>query len=180
MASNYGARPPPRTSKLWNTFNRKPCLITDAPWYVPNVVIRNDLQIPTIKEITLLSYKYSAGLNMHPNHLVTQLSNPPAFRRLRKLLPSDLPYRFTQNTFVILYLMAQSTIRSCVNIPDMCSTNFICKCGVYEPATPATFRLVSYCPNHYATTCQCEMSVPALRVFSALRKLLLQLLLQNV
>jgi hypothetical protein len=36
--------------------------------------------------------------NMHPKHLVTQLSNPPAFRRLRKLLPSDLPYRFTQNT----------------------------------------------------------------------------------
>jgi hypothetical protein len=31
-------------------------LITDAPWYVPNSVIRNDLQIPTIKEeITGLS-----------------------------------------------------------------------------------------------------------------------------
>jgi hypothetical protein len=74
-------------------------LITDAPWYVPNAVIRNDLQIPTIKEeITRLSSKYSAGLNTHPNHLVTQLSNTPAFRRLRKLLPSDLPYRFTQNT----------------------------------------------------------------------------------
>jgi hypothetical protein len=71
------------------------CLITDAPWYVPNAVIRNDLQIPTIKEeITRLS----AGLYTHPNHLVTQLLNPPAFRRLRKLLPSDLPYRFTQNT----------------------------------------------------------------------------------
>jgi hypothetical protein len=39
-------------------------LITDAPRYVPNVVIRNDLQIPTIKEeITRFSSKYSAGLN---------------------------------------------------------------------------------------------------------------------
>jgi hypothetical protein len=74
-------------------------LVTDAPWYVPNAVIRNDLQIPTIKEkIIRLSSKYSAGLNTHSNHLVTQLSNPPAFRRLRKLLPSDLPHRFTQNT----------------------------------------------------------------------------------
>jgi hypothetical protein len=74
-------------------------LITDALWYVLNAVIRNDLQIPTIKEeITRLNIKYSAGINTHPNHLVTQLSNPPAFRRLRKLLPSDLPYRFTQNT----------------------------------------------------------------------------------
>jgi hypothetical protein len=74
-------------------------LITNAPRYVPNAVIWNYLQIPTIKEeITRLSSKYSAELNTHPNHLVTQLSNPPAFRRLRKLLPSDLPYRFTQNT----------------------------------------------------------------------------------
>jgi hypothetical protein len=72
-------------------------LITDAAWYVPNAVIRNDLQIPTIKEeLTRLSYKYGAGLNTHPNHLVTQLSNPPAFQRLRKLLPSNLPYRFTE------------------------------------------------------------------------------------
>jgi hypothetical protein len=62
-------------------------------------MVRNDLQIPTIKEeITRLSYKYSAGLNTHPNHPVTQLSNLPAFRRLRKIMPSDLPYRFTQNT----------------------------------------------------------------------------------
>jgi hypothetical protein len=77
-------------------------LITDAPWYVPNAVIRTDLQIPTIKEeIIGLSSKYSAGLNMHPNHLVTQLSNPPAFQRLRKLLPSDLPYKFTQSTYII-------------------------------------------------------------------------------
>jgi hypothetical protein len=74
-------------------------LITDAPWYVTNVVIQNDLQIPTIiEEITRLSSKYSTGLNTHPNHLVTQLSNPPTFQRLRKLLPSHLPYRFTQNT----------------------------------------------------------------------------------
>jgi hypothetical protein len=25
-------------------------LIVDAPWYVPNTVIRRDLQIPTVKE----------------------------------------------------------------------------------------------------------------------------------
>jgi hypothetical protein len=81
-------------------------LITDAPWYVPNAVIRNGTQIPTIKEeITRLSSKYSTGLNTHlvssNNHLVTKLSNPPAFRRLRKLLASDLPYRFTQNTQIL-------------------------------------------------------------------------------
>jgi hypothetical protein len=50
------------------------------------------------QEITRLSSEYSAGLNTHPNHLVTQLSNSSAFWRLRKLLPSDLPYRFTETT----------------------------------------------------------------------------------
>jgi hypothetical protein len=25
-------------------------MIVDAPWYVPNAVIRRDLQIPTVKE----------------------------------------------------------------------------------------------------------------------------------
>jgi hypothetical protein len=85
--------------------------ITDAPWYVPNAVIRNDLQIPTIKEeITRVSSKYSAGLNTHPNHLVTQLSNQPTFRRLRKLLPSDLPYRFTQNTEIITKVFKYSRL----------------------------------------------------------------------
>jgi hypothetical protein len=70
----------------------------------PKCLIRNHLQAPAIKEeITRLSSKYSAGLNTHPNHLATQLSNPPAFRRLRKLLPSDLPYRFTQNTQIVTY-----------------------------------------------------------------------------
>jgi hypothetical protein len=54
-------------------------LITDAPWYVPNAVIRNDLQIPTIKEeTTRLSSKYSAGLNTHPNHSETK--ETPAIR----------------------------------------------------------------------------------------------------
>jgi hypothetical protein len=41
--------------------------------------------------------KWRALVNSVLN-IVTQLSNPPSFRRLRKLLPSDLPYRFTGNT----------------------------------------------------------------------------------
>jgi hypothetical protein len=39
-----------------------------APWYVPNTVIRRDLQIPTVKEeIRRCSSQYSARLNAHPN-----------------------------------------------------------------------------------------------------------------
>jgi hypothetical protein len=43
-------------------------MIADAPWYVPNTVIRRDLQIPTFKEeIRRYSSQYSARLSAHPN-----------------------------------------------------------------------------------------------------------------
>jgi hypothetical protein len=71
-------------------------LITDAPWHVPNAIIRRDLQVPFVKEqIRRLSSPYSAAPCTHPNLLVTQLSKPSAFRRLRRHLPFDLPHIFT-------------------------------------------------------------------------------------
>jgi hypothetical protein len=45
-------------------------MIVDAPWYVPNAVIRRDLQIPTVKEeIRRYSSQYSAPLSTYPNDL---------------------------------------------------------------------------------------------------------------
>jgi hypothetical protein len=44
-------------------------LITDAPWYVPNAIIRRDLQVPSVKdEIRRLSAQYNAGLRTHPSN----------------------------------------------------------------------------------------------------------------
>jgi hypothetical protein len=69
-------------------------MITDAPWYVPNTVIRKDLQIPTVKhEIRRYSYSYSKRISVHPNKLILNLQEPPETRRLRKNLPIDLPTR---------------------------------------------------------------------------------------
>jgi hypothetical protein len=49
-------------------------MITDAPWYVPNTVIRKDLQIPKVKhEISRYSYRYSKRLSVHPNELILNL-----------------------------------------------------------------------------------------------------------
>jgi hypothetical protein len=45
-----------------------------APRYVPNTIIRRDLQIPTVKEeIRRYSSQYSARLNAHPNGLIVNL-----------------------------------------------------------------------------------------------------------
>jgi hypothetical protein len=72
-------------------------MIVVAPWYVPNTVIRRDLQIPTVKEeIRRYSSQYSARLSAHRNDLirVVMLVELPDNRRLRRHLPNDLPTRF--------------------------------------------------------------------------------------
>jgi hypothetical protein len=58
-------------------------MIVDAPWYVPNMVIRRDLQIPTVKEeLYRYSSQYSAHLSTHPNDLTVNLMKLPDNRRL--------------------------------------------------------------------------------------------------
>jgi hypothetical protein len=70
-------------------------MIVDAHWYVPNMVIRRDLQIPTVKEeIRRYTSQYSARLSAHPNDLIVNLIELPDNRRLRRHLPIDLPTRF--------------------------------------------------------------------------------------
>jgi hypothetical protein len=70
-------------------------MIVDAPWYVPNMVIRRDLQIPMVKEeIRRYSSQYSARLNAHPNDLIVNLMELSDNRQLQRYLPNDLPTRF--------------------------------------------------------------------------------------
>jgi hypothetical protein len=66
-------------------------MITYAPWYVPNMVLRQDLQITSVKEeIHRFRTQYRDRLYTHPNNLTV----PPDHRRLRRHLPIDLPTRF--------------------------------------------------------------------------------------
>jgi hypothetical protein len=62
-------------------------MIVDAPWYVPNAVIRRDLQTPTVKEeieeILRYSSQYTAHLSAHPNDLIVNLIELPDNRRLQ-------------------------------------------------------------------------------------------------
>jgi hypothetical protein len=70
-------------------------MIVDAPWYVPNTLIRRDLHISTVKEeIRRDSSHYDARLHTHPNNLVVNHLGLPDNRRLRRYLPNDLPARF--------------------------------------------------------------------------------------
>jgi hypothetical protein len=70
-------------------------MLVDAPWYVPNTVIRRDLQTSTVKEeIRRYSSQYSARLSTQPNEIIVNLIELPDSRRLRIHLPNDLPTRF--------------------------------------------------------------------------------------
>ncbi|KAL7295768.1 hypothetical protein TKK_0010819 [Trichogramma kaykai] len=60
------------------------CLV-DAPWYVPNEVIRGDLRIPTTREeIDECRKKHGCRLEIHSNRLVSMLARPPTRSRLKK------------------------------------------------------------------------------------------------
>jgi hypothetical protein len=60
-------------------------MIALAPWYVPNVILRQDLQIPSVKEeIRRFSIHYSFRLQTHPNSLAVHLTETPEHMRLKR------------------------------------------------------------------------------------------------
>ena len=67
-------------------------IITDAPCYVPNTVIKPDLQIATVKHgARKFSAKYRKRLDTHPNNLANTLFKEQfGTRRLKRLYPTDL------------------------------------------------------------------------------------------
>jgi len=51
-------------------------IITDAPWYVPNAVIKHDLQVASVRqELRTFSVTHHARLEGHPSDLATSCFN---------------------------------------------------------------------------------------------------------
>ena len=69
--------------------------LTNAPWYVSNRTLHNDLQVPYVTdEIRRLALLYKQRLQGHDNRLIEEIRNPPnVARRLKRQWPSDLPNR---------------------------------------------------------------------------------------
>lgn len=66
-------------------------IVTNAPWFVPNSLIENDLQIASVQdEIKKFSQSYRERLNTHPNHLTQNLMDVNLSRRLKRNTPSNL------------------------------------------------------------------------------------------
>jgi len=62
-------------------------MITNAPWYVSNLTLHEDLKIPYVREVTFEKYaKHHRKLETHPNPLLD--TGQP--RRLKRTQPVDL------------------------------------------------------------------------------------------
>ena len=70
-------------------------IITGAPWYVPNTMIRRDLQVIPVRQVRDYSITYRHRLENHPNRLAKSLFPGPTLnRRLKRCQPADLQTRF--------------------------------------------------------------------------------------
>jgi hypothetical protein len=70
--------------------------IVNAPWYVSNKVIHEDIKVPTIREeITKFSVKYRDKITTYPNELASTLLEEEEPRRLKRFKPTDLTTRFS-------------------------------------------------------------------------------------
>jgi len=53
-------------------------IITDAPWYVPNAVIKHDLQVPSVRqEVRTYSVTYHGRLgrsSQRPSYIITSIT----------------------------------------------------------------------------------------------------------
>jgi hypothetical protein len=83
MEYNFGVQLPTQTAILERLQAKALLMIVDAPWYVSNIVIRKDLQIPSVREeICRYSSLHNTRLRTHPNNLAARLTDPPYLRRL--------------------------------------------------------------------------------------------------
>ena len=66
-------------------------MMTDAPWYVTDLTLHDDLKIPFIRDVITDRYaKHHHKPVTHPNHLLQPLLNDNQHRRLKRTRPSDL------------------------------------------------------------------------------------------
>jgi hypothetical protein len=66
-------------------------MIANAPWYVPNITLHEDLNVPLAKEVVKQrSTRYHNKIEGHVNVLIQPLLEQHNERRLKRNWPADL------------------------------------------------------------------------------------------
>jgi hypothetical protein len=88
----WGCAKPTHTKIIQRIQSKTLRLILNAPWYVSNKTLHEDLGIPYVEdEIKRLAARYLNKLPAHSNDQVRQLSKPLTdSRRLKRQWPTDL------------------------------------------------------------------------------------------
>lgn len=88
----WGCAKPSRLKIIQRFQSKTLRAIVDAPWYVSNLTLHQDLHIPFVdEEVRKLSSNYQKRLLGHSNELIENLyRNGPSQRRLNKNWPEDL------------------------------------------------------------------------------------------
>jgi len=77
-------------------------IIANAPWYVRNEVLANDLHIPTVREqINMHSSGHLDRILAHTNQLAASLANSTTRKRLKRWHPGDLWARGRRKPLVL-------------------------------------------------------------------------------
>ncbi|PNF41833.1 hypothetical protein B7P43_G16623, partial [Cryptotermes secundus] len=102
----WGCAKPSHTKIIQRIQSKILRAVADAPWYVSNLSLHNDLQTPFVSdEIRRLSRLYSARLDGHSNKLIAALNTPPKVpRRLKRQWPTDLPETAEDTETKIIHL----------------------------------------------------------------------------
>jgi hypothetical protein len=102
----WGSTKPSKTKIIQRFQSKVLRLITNAPWYVSNLTLHNDLRIPfVIEEIHRLSTLYRQSVLRHKNRLDAEISDPPnTRRRLRRQWPLTCHNPQTKKAKVIINL----------------------------------------------------------------------------
>jgi hypothetical protein len=83
----------PSNTKILQTFQSKTLRkLANAPWYVSNVTLHNDLRIPYVTEVIITYAKnHKNRTKQNNNQLIRDLFNQPEIgRRLNRMWPEDL------------------------------------------------------------------------------------------
>jgi ribosomal protein S17E len=66
-------------------------MIANAPWYVPNIRLHEDLNVPLVKEVKKQrSTRYHNKIEGYVNELIQPLLEAHNERRLKRNSPTDL------------------------------------------------------------------------------------------
>ncbi|PNF13746.1 hypothetical protein B7P43_G14088 [Cryptotermes secundus] len=89
----WGCAKPSHTKIIQRVQSKILRAVADAPWYVSNLSLHNDLQTPFVSDESRgLSRLYSARLDGHSKKLIAALNTPPKVpRRLKRQWPTDFP-----------------------------------------------------------------------------------------